>query len=89
MEVIIVRDLFKNHANKIIETIIRLKEKFHVERIVLGSDFIYYLGRNLDRIGTYTIDDRAIEVQVADVLANTYRRHRKIAKIAKFTIKVF
>ena len=87
IEIIIVRGRFKEHSNKIAKIIISLREKFGVDRIVLGSDFLYYMRNSLNRVEPYIIDDRSVEVQVADILANTYRRRRRIS--GSFNIRVF
>jgi len=79
VEIIIALRQFKLHSGKIVNTIISLRNKYRVDRIILGSDFLYYMKNGLKKIGPHIIDDKAIEVQVADVLANTYRRHRKIS----------
>ena len=86
VEIIVVRRRFKDHADRIIDIMIQLKEKYNAERIVLGSDFIYYMKNKLDKVGSYMIDDKAIEVQVADTLANVYRRYRRTAENFKITM---
>ena len=43
----------------------------------MGSDFKYYLGKKVWSIKNVAFDDYAEEVQIADVIVNTYRRHRK------------
>ena len=64
VEIIIARWQFKLHSGKIVNTIISLRNKYHVDRIILGSDFLYYMKNSLNKIGPHIIDDRAIEVQV-------------------------
>ena len=73
VEIIVVLRRFGDHADKIVNTMIQLRERHSVDRTVLGSGFKYYVGNRLDKVGSYILDDKAMEVQVADILANVYR----------------
>ncbi len=85
-KIIVTRKNFRTYSQRIIRIIILLREKHQVDRVILGSDFTYYLKKKLRYIGPHIVDDRSIEVQVADVMANTYRRHRRF--VGKFMINV-
>ena len=80
--ILVVIGKYKKHAHKIISLINRLAEEYKTRRTVLGSDFKYYLGKKVWSIKNIVFNDYAEEVQIADIIVNTYRRHRK--EIADF-----
>ncbi len=91
VEIFVVKGKYKQHSGPILRAFNSKIAKYKVDNVVIASDFEKLIRnfRSKLRASKYIIiDDRLIPVQIADVLAYSYRRTRseRIRRYAKIVL---
>lgn len=91
VEIFVVKGKYKQHSIPILRVFNSKIEKYKVDEVIIASDFkklIRNFHLKLKASKHIVIDDKLIPVQIADVLAYSYRRTRSknIRKYAKVVL---